>query len=376
MEKHLDTEAASGSFMTRLKTDKKMQMWAAVVIVVVLLVVLGGIFYKGSNDSRGEKNEQEQAVEEAPTTIARKIDGVQVEPGVANVFPTAIMIENLVQVRPQSGLGKANVVYEALAEGGITRFMAVFANDSFMEKVGPVRSARDYYVDFAEEYGAIYAHAGGSPEALGKLQSSKEVLDANALTGGVQQFFQRDTKTAAPHNLFTNSGLISELMKNKGVNESEGKYEAWKFADDSTEATATTADATSIHLDFSSSDYKVSYDYDAADKVFNRLNGGKPHADALTDKQITVKTVVVQKTAVVASGDDKGRVDVRTTGEGDALVFVNGGVIEGSWKYDNGDTRTRFYDAAGDEIVFEPGNIWVEVIPDDRAVEYTAQSAQ
>lgn len=352
-----------------------MQMWLAVIVVVVLAAILGGIYAMGANNSRGEKEEQ-VVEEEVAKTVARKIDGVQVEPGASNIFPTAIMIENLVQVRPQSGLGKANVVYEVLAEGGITRFMAVYANDAFMEQVGPVRSARDYYVDLAEEYGAIYSHAGGSPEALGKLQSSKDVLDANALTGGVQQFFLRDAKKAAPHNLFTNSGLISELMKNKGVLEEEGDYEGWKFAEKKDEATETTKEATSIHIDFSSSDYKVSYEYDAAEKMFNRLNGGKPHLDALNDKQIAVKTVIVQKTDVSASGDDKGRVDVRTTGEGEAIVFVNGGAIEGTWKYDDGDDRTRFYDAAGDEIVFAPGNIWVEIVPEDKTVEFTAQAAQ
>ncbi len=361
--------------MARLKADKKMQMWVAVVVVLLLAAILGGIFYMGSNDSRGEKN-QETAVEDAPKTLPRAIDGVEVEPGLANIFPTAIMVENLVQVRPQAGLGKANVVYEVLAEGGITRFMAVYANDAFMEQTGPVRSARDYYVDLAEEYGAIYAHAGGSPEALAKLQGSKDVIDANALSGGVQQFFLRDSKKSAPHNLFTNSGLISELMKNKEVADVEGEYEKWKFASAREDATVGAKEATSVQIEFSSKDYAVAYEYDVSEKMFNRLNGGKPHLDALTDKQISVKTVVVQKTDVSASGDDKGRVDVRTTGEGEAVIFTEGTAIEGSWKYDTNDDRTRFYDAVGDEIVFVPGNIWVEIVPDDKAVEFTAQSAQ
>ncbi len=371
------TTGEKAGFLSRLKNDKKTQLWVSGVVVFLLLAVVGGLLYSSKNSSKSQDgDDKEVVVEDVSATLQRKLDGVEVDNGKDNIYPVGVMIENLVSVRPQSGLSKAGVVYEALAEGGITRFLAVFASDASMDKVGPVRSARDYYVRLAGEYNAVYAHAGGSPEALALLQSDKHVLDGNALTGGQQQFFKRDTAIAAPHNLFTNSFLLNELRKNKNVLDTEGDFTGWKFATKTMQATEGSADATSIHIDFSSRDYTADYSYNAEDGVYERSNGGVAHTDALTKKQITVKNIVVQKTEVAASGDDKGRVDVTTTGDGNALIFINGKVTEGTWKFDATENRTRFYDAADNEVVFEPGNTWVEVVPSDRTVEYTAQEAQ
>ena len=307
--------------------------------------------------------------EDATVSESRRriIDGVKVSSGTENMLPVTVMIENLSTARPQFGLSRAQVVYEALAEGGITRFLAIYASSDALETIGPVRSARDYYVDWAEEYHGVYVHAGGSPQALQRLVGNNYLTDLNQISGD-HAYFWRDTSRAAPHNLFTSTELLGYALRDKGLSETVGSYSGWVFQKESAKKNRPASQ--SIKLSFSTSSYDVSYDYDAETNTYARSNGGAPHVDALTNDQIRVKNIIVQYVASSLLDASSGRLSLTTVGEGDAMVFINGVAIPARWKKPARGERTRYYGEDGSELSFAPGTIWIEVLPEGRTVEY------
>ncbi|MCL5411742.1 MAG: DUF3048 domain-containing protein [Patescibacteria group bacterium] len=269
--------------------------------------------------------------------------------------PLAIMIENHVDARPQSGLSKAEVVYEALAEGGITRFMAIFLASS--TEVGPVRSARAYYLDWLSEYGAGYAHWGGSPEAM-DLIKRYSLKDLDQFFLGAPTYW-RVADRAAPHNGYSSTDKLWEAAEKRGYNVLPS-FDSWKFKNDSTDSAKT---AGTINIDFGSADaYNVTWKYDPEKNIYLRENGKVAYKDKVNDEQFSAKNIVVESVKA-SSYDSYGRLSMETVGSGDAKIFRDGTVVEGTWKKPSREERTKFYDQAGQEIELNRGQIWIEVIP-------------
>jgi hypothetical protein len=304
-----------------------------------------------------------QAAIDSTEQVRRKIDGQYVAIDRANFYPVAVQIENLITVRPQAGLSSANLVYEALAEGGITRFLAIFASGDHIEKIGPVRSARPYYLDWLSEFNALYAHCGGSPEALADI-GTYNIFSINQI-GGDQGYYWRDNTRPAPHNLYTSSELLARALRDREIDK-EGDYDSWLFKDEA--SLSARSDEQTITIDFSIYSYEVEYVYDRDKNVYKRNQAGEAHLDELTDQQIAPKNVVIQyvKTRLA----DETRLSMETIGEGDALVFQDGQVIEARWEKSSRTSRTVFYDLNDKEIRLNAGSTWVEVVPIDRTVEY------
>lgn len=325
-----------------------------------------------TQDVSGQSNQA--PVEELPKKVQRVIDGVLVERGKENFYPVAVMIENAAfgGVRPQSGLQEASVVYEALAEGGITRFMAVYASGEPLQRIGPVRSARPYYVDWAKEYGGLYVHAGGSPQALQNIAtSSGDIEDVNQV-GGHHAYFFRDSKAQArEHGLFTSTELLGYALRDRELSEAKGEYDGWLFQEKGLEKENRPTDERTITIPFSTASYQVNYAYQREKNVYARAHGNTAHTDALTGEQIMVKNVVVQYVDTGILEVASGRLRMTTVGSGKAIVFFNGEPHEATWKKESGTARTRFYDSSQTEIQFIPGNIWIEVVPTDRKVTYS-----
>ncbi|MFA6533866.1 MAG: DUF3048 domain-containing protein [Patescibacteria group bacterium] len=293
----------------------------------------------------------------------RVLDGQCVEVGQENLLPVALMIENQVEARPQAGLSQAQLVYEAVTEGGIPRFMAVSASNQEIPKIGPVRSARPYFVEWAGELGGLYLHCGGSPAALQKLDGNTELTDINEFYQG--EYFWRDGGRAAPHNIYTSSELIVELKTTSDLSLS-GDYDSWQFVD---EATITDRVVTTTYLSFNYSSYNAYFTewfYNPADNLYYREQAGEPHRDA-DGTQITAKNVVVQFIPAKTL-DGIGRQEIKTVGEGKAIILKNGEKIEGTWEKGGLRSRTKFYDGAGVEIQFNRGTTWIEVIPAGREI--------
>lgn len=352
-----------------IKKDRKAQIITAVIAVLVIgliaLIVVAATNPQTPQNGNKNKNNKKNTSNSEETT--RRIDGVQVDPKVANILPQVVIVENLASIRPQSGMSQANLIYEALAEGGITRFMLVYANNETIDLLGPVRSARLYYVDLAEEYGGAFFHIGGSPAALGALNTDEFMKDVNQFT--YSQYYYRDENIPAPHNLFTNSKLLSYAMRDLSLSDKEGEYESYEFKKDlkKDERPDEVAD---LMIDFSSDEYKVEWKYDLDINSYLRSNGGQPHTDANNEKQLTAKNIVVQRVETKLAEADTGRLDMVTIGEGEAVLFQDGEAKKGTWaKKEEGD-RTKFYDESGQEFEFNPGTTWIELVPIDNEVTY------
>ena len=283
--------------------------------------------------------------------------------------PIGVMIENLLPVRPQSGLSQAKIVYETLAEGGATRFLVLFDGTEHMEKVGPVRSVRHYYLEWASEYDAAVMHAGGSPKGLEYL-SGFAMRDLECIGRSARYCF-RDTGIAAPHNLFSTSELLTFALRDNA--EAWGEHQAfagWVYKDQKDlDVRPEEARAPTVH--FSSYTYDSQYEYNRTDNCYNRINGGQPHTDALTGSQICVKNVIVQFVPAEGYLPEKGRLDMNVTGTGRALIFRDGDAIDtATWAKESREGRTRWLNEDGEEIDLVRGSTWVHVVPGDRSVEY------
>ena len=276
--------------------------------------------------------------------------------------PVAVMIDNHPDARPESGMAKADVVYEALAEGGITRYMAIFANQD-CEVVGPVRSARHYFVDWAYEYNAILAHAGASPQgfdaidALGLLH-----MDDNAGAG----YFWRSDAREAPHNLYTSTKELRDMEPDT----SGGTLTSLTFKDDQP---LTQAQDIVRHLQVTyPGGYVVSYAYEPQDNAYWRAIEGSPNADAYLGVQYEPKNVAV---LVIETwdipGDDAGRQDMQITGGGMAYYLVDGGMVKGTWYKDSLTTQTVFLDATGQPMRFNRGQTWIQIVPKEAEIKTT-----
>lgn len=268
-----------------------------------------------------------------------------------------VMIENFVDARPQAGIAEASVVYEAPAEGNITRFLAIFEKNNEVKKAGPIRSARPYYLDWISEYpGAMYMHVGGSPDALEKLAAYK-IFDVNEFYRGL--YFWRDENKFAPHNAFTSSDLWASVYEKFADKNADINFESWKFSD----ATTTCAQNCVDHLEipFLLPSYNVVWKYNADIRKYDRFHGRVAHLDS-EGNPVRANTVVVQHVTDKIL-DDVGRRALGTIGSGKAEVYMLGNKIEGTWVKDSRTARTKFLDASGREIGFAPGKIWIEVLP-------------
>lgn len=335
--------------------NKKIYQLASVLLGVILL---GGSIYFVAAKYSGRivwKNISSYQTQ-APQYFSA-LDGLPVSSTeMINPSVVGIMVDNHPDARPQSGLSFAKIVYEAPAEGGITRYFAVFDASQSVEKIGPVRSARPYFVDWLEEYTGLYMHCGGAPEALIKIKTDK-VFDADEFFNG--PYYWRDEDRIAPHNLFTNSEYWNKLLTKKS-DQKQIFSNGWKFGDLNVSSTEMVKN---ISVNFVS-DYVVEFDYDQNSKNYIRTTNGEQQLE--NGQPLLAQNVIVQyvKTRVI---DDYGRKDITTSGSGDLRVLRDGVMVRGQWKKEN--NRTRWYDQNNNEINLKPGKIWIEVVPNDTSLK-------
>lgn len=275
---------------------------------------------------------------------------------------TCIMIENSPDARPQSGLKDAGVVYEAIAEGGITRFMAIY-QETKPQFIGPVRSVRLYYAQWAKPYNCSIAHAGGASDALALIRNG-----ANGYRD-IDEFYNsssywRQSGRYAPHNLYTSFERLDALNKSKGYNVSE--FEGFARIDaDSTPAIPDDV-VSKVTIKMSSNLYNPVYTYDAATNTYKRAHqSGGTHNDRAqngTLTQYSPNVVVAIKVAPVArSGSEYA--NYTTTGSGTAYIFQNGTVVEGKWTRASVDSELTFTDANGNAVLLNRGQVWISAVP-------------
>lgn len=296
-----------------------------------------------------------------PTTEPSRLTGIEV-PFDSNKRPvTGIMIENSPDARPQSGLKDAGIVYEAIAEGGITRFLTLF-QEARPDYIGPVRSVRPYYLDFLWPFDAGIAHVGGAPQALADIKSlGIRDLDQFANSGS----YWRVTGRYAPHNVYTSFDKLDELNNKKGFTSSTFTSFLRKKAEP-----LKTPTVQSIDLNISGPLYNVHYDYDVATNSYKRSEAGKPHVDEKSGAQLAPSVVMALIMTRGIAGDGQ-HTDYGTTGIGHMYVFQDGGIIEGSWAKATRKDQFVFTEAAtGKPLPLNPGQTWLTIVDANSDVFY------
>jgi hypothetical protein len=295
-----------------------------------------------------------------PTTEASKLSGLQVPFGVNESPVTAVQIENSPDSRPQSGLKDASIIFEAIAEGGITRFNAIY-QDAAPDYIGPIRSLRPYYIDWFWPFDASIAHVGGAPQALADIKSLG-IKDLDQFYNG--NTYDRITSRYAPHNVYTSVARLNELEKAKGFTSS--KYTGFTRKK---EAKAAVPTAKTVDLTISSYFYNAHYDYNAANNSYLRSEGGEIHKDFKSGAQLEPKVVVAIVMQRGTDGDGE-HTDYTTTGSGHMFVFQDGVVSEGTWAKASRQGQWSFTGADGKILAFNPGQTWITMVDSTTSVTY------
>ena len=301
--------------------------------------------------------------------------------------PLGVMIENHTEARPQSGISSADVVYEAVAEGGITRFLVLFyCQDPGI--VGPVRSARTYFMDFVSEYGnnPLYAHVGGAntsgpADALSQIEKYgwQQYNDMNQFSIGFPTFYRDYDRlgrtVATEHTMYAKALKLWELADKRGLKDVDEDGKMWddefvqyQFKDDADAASR--AKVQSISYDFweGKGDFSVVWTYDPATNSYNRKNGGQVHSDLNTKKQLAAKNIVLLYMKESRANDGyEGNLHMLygTKGTGKARIFMDGKEITGKWAKKDRTSRTILTDSTGKEIEFTRGLIWFGILATD-----------
>lgn len=337
------------------------------VYFVVALVFVFVIFFVWRNlsSSRVQENNQENAAIDSVSTDAtgagfkHPLTGRLIDEKIDLPPVYAVMIDHSADAWPQAGIDKAFLVIEAPVEGGIPRLMAFFDSQENVEKIGPVRSARPYFIDWNNEFDALYTHVGGSDAALQRLATGG-TLDLNQFWNGAN--FWRANDRYAPHNVYTSTELLTKAYNSMVERRklSGPLYGTWSFSNDIPEYFSKKAE--SVKLNYGSSTYEASWVYTPETESYSRLQAGVLYKTD-TDKQITAENVVLLKMDVKVI-DAIGRRSIDTISEGKAIVIRNGLQLDAIWKKASESERTRFYTADGQEIPLHSGHTWFEVLDD------------
>lgn len=341
-------------------------LFSALIFVVGLLLGIWFLydFFRRPSGRLSESikdTSYEKIVEQC--LMRRKLDGVCVQSEAEQDPRTVgVMVENSYEAWPLSGITEASVVYEAPVESSIPRFLLLFPDTATVDRVGPVRSSRPYFLDWLSEYGdPVYLHVGGSDEALGRIEE-EHIFSINEMARG--WYFWRDEDRQAPHNTYTSSKLWTSALERYVEQFPATSIEPWEFVDMSAceESCVTTTTVSFSPLPL----YTVFWKYDANTNRWARHQGKEGYAD---EPPLFADTIIVLRVHASVL-DEIGRKHIDTIGTGDVVIFQAGRVVQGIWSKDSVKGRTLFSDADGNPLSIHPGKIWIEVVPQGGSVTW------
>jgi hypothetical protein len=268
------------------------------------------------------------------------------------------MIDNIKEARPQFGLADADVVYEAPAEGGIPRLMPIFLRaGTDVSSIGPVRSARHYFVYLANEYRAPIVHIGASPQGFDAL-SATGLADVDEQRGDAG--FVRDRSRQAPHNAFVSTTSIRDVLRQRGgpIKATLGPLQFGDFQPG-------TEPATTVKIPYPGGErYKLEYDYDAENQLYDRVMDGQPHNDGATGQQYTARSIVIEYADVEPiPHDDAGRLDITLIGSGKGILVADGTQVPLQWSRASVRDATQFKRTDGAPFELPSGQVWIQIVP-------------
>lgn len=361
---------------------KKPAIYIPLLFIVIVLPVIGSQIYRfaraknsealaGTNTTKGAFGFLKPI--DSAKLVVSPLDGERYPEDVANRHTLGVMIENHPDSRPQFGLTDASVVYEAIAEGGITRFLALYG-PKIPDKAGPVRSARTYYLDWCLEYDCFYGHVGGNIDAL-DLIPKIGIKDLDQFRLGTKAYFRQPRKgIATEHTMYTTPSKLYAIAGERGWNQTGGQP-AISYKQDI--GTKNRPASQSVAVDISSKQFNTSWSYDPTTNAYTRSMGGVAHKDGKTGEQIKSKVLIVQE---VVSRPTTTRINEHgfifdTIGTGKAKIIQDGVVTEATWKKSSQKNRTIFTDVSGDEIKMNTGQRWITVVNPGTKVTVAAQTA-
>ena len=365
-KKHASKKYARSVRKTSKKTTKNRKSLTLVLIIVFIFLAtsITTYFYSNSNTQTPVVKIPEEKKETKKLTIFDEN---------SNERPIAVMIDNNVGNNNHIGLQDSYLNYEIIVEGGLTRIMAIF-KDKNVSTIGPVRSSRHYFLDYALENDAIYTHYGWSTYAQSDISALK-VNNINGLTDETP--FWRDKTIQAPHNVFTSISKITSSASEKNyklttnnwknfnynpeeINLSE-KFKNNSYQENESETNSYVLSATNISMNYSNSQIR-SYQYDSTNKYYLRFMNGAIHNDKETGEPLHYKNIIIEK-VYNHSIDSYGRQDLTTTGTGEGYFVTDGYAVPINWTKSSRSAKTKYTYKNGEEIELNDGNTFIQIIP-------------
>ena len=347
---------------TKVHLNKKTKiiLWSVLIVLLIALVVLFFVFGTGKKDLV-DKQEEEVQTEEPEATPEPEVPKVQIIDLDSKSRNIAVMINNIRTVWGyQSGLQDAYLVYEMIVEGGYTRLMAIY-KDKMPERIGSVRSARPYYLDYALENDALYIHFGGSDQALSDVRTLG-IQHVNFLD---DSGFWRDRSLGlgTEHTAFTSMENINQQVSKKGYRTTTDVSPVFHYStvDVDLASHGTVMSANRVYIDYSGS-RNTSFDYDPINKVYYRSQNEIAHKDYITGNQYTAKNIITYQVRNY-SLDSYGRQALDNIGSGKGYYITNGQAVEITWEKKSRGEKTVYRYMDGTEIELNDGNTYVEIQP-------------
>ena len=333
------------------------------IIVISILIILTGVIIVLLIEKSKNNIEIPEHNNEVTTEKVNEVKQPEIFSG--NDRPIAVMIDNVGAARPQVGLNDAFIVYEIIVEGNQTRLMAVFKNKK-VNKIGPIRSSRHYFLDYTLENDAIYTHFGWSPQAKSDI-SKLSVKNINGIYESSKSFWRVKDKPA-PHNVITSTEKILEIAQRKGYSTKSNKKSVLKYSVDEIELESGNT-ANNIIIPYSSS-YKVTYKYDDEKKVYVRGYNKTTQKDWQTKEMITTKNIIITfaKNTTIDDGSGKGRQNLQNIGKMEGYYITNGKAIKIECYKSSRKEQTVYRDLEGNEINVNDGNTFIQIVPTDKKV--------
>ncbi len=313
--------------------------------------------------------ESEPEPEPAETHIGEArsdLTGEWIDEELAGKRPLAVMLGNTKVATPQYGISQADVIYEAPVEGGETRLMGIFQDYANVEKIMSIRSCRRYYIDWALEFDAIYAHYGQASYALSTLERS-DVHNLSGLDGGVEsRMYQRDSSRKAPHNAYTTGDGILAGIDYKGypTEHSEDYENHYHFNEDDENEIQLSEGQDAVVVKPGYLVNKPWFVYDSTTGLYSRYQNGAEQIDGNNSEQVQVKNILIQVCGWTLLDNDPGYLEVYTTDGGSGYYITNGKAIPVTWSKESQNAPTRYFDEAGNEITLNQGKTWVCITQD------------
>ena len=347
------------------------------VIFALLAIIVGGLLiYKVINNSETTftiKNENGSDVDGSKALVVQKQNNIKIFNGTDR--PIAVMIDNHSGAWPQANLNKAYLVYEIVVEGGETRLMAVFKGQN-LDKIGPVRSSRHYFLDYALENDAIYVHHGWSPQAQSDI-SNLGVNNINGIQESGSDFWRVKDKSS-PHNLFTSTESILKIAKRKDYAITSKKKSILNYVADEVEldkkyqnSNSNQSSVQAINITIPHSNLQtVKYEYDANTKTYKRYARNKLQTDYITGDPITTKNIIITicDNYTLTDSENKGRQGLKNIGTFEGYYITNGQAIKIKCIKSDRKEQTVYKDLDGNEIEVNDGNTFVNICPTDAKV--------